>query len=90
MSSPVSERPFAAQAVFSARRAQGRRMEDGDTHETVVDVAVEEGHLDRLRAQCDALTSLDGIDKSTALGITKLFHSAETLLLHEAAERRMQ
>ena len=42
--------------------------------------------LDILRAQCDRLTETEAIDKSNALGILKLFHSAEVLLQKEAHE----
>lgn len=34
-----------------------------------------------LRDQCDALTSAENVDKSVALGIVRLFHTAETAML---------
>ena len=41
--------------------------------------------LETLRSQCEELTSSTTVDRDTALGILRLFHSAE--LLHEQHKR---
>lgn len=59
---------------------------DDDDATTTVSLDGVSSDLEVLRAQCDRLTATDAIDKTNALGIVKLFHSAEVILRKEAHE----
>jgi hypothetical protein len=48
-----------------------------------------EDPLDARRRELEALTATDTLDKSTALSVTHLFHSLETLVREERAAREL-